>query len=201
MVSLSRLRTEAREARRSFPDPQGAARAVCNAVTSLGWLDGVQRVAASVTDDGELDPAPLVTACRVRGIDVYLPVLRDPAPMQFAPAGPDTPMVHNRYGIPEPALGAHELVSARELDVVLAPLVVFDAAGRRAGRGQGYYDRALAFLLNGPRPAKPLVVGLAFESQMVDAVPSHPGDVTMDAVVTEQRVRVFSSALSRRSRI
>ena len=200
MVSLNRLRTEAREARRLFPDPEGAARAVCNAMTSLGWLDGAKRVSATIADDGELDPAPLVTACRLRGIDVYFPVLRDPAPMQFAPAGPDTAMVPNRFGIPEPDVDSEALVSARELDVVLAPLVVFDAAGRRAGRGQGYYDRALAFLLNGPRPAKPLVVGLAYECQLVDGVPSHPGDVTMDAVITEERVRVFSKALSRRAR-
>ncbi|WP_419845886.1 5-formyltetrahydrofolate cyclo-ligase [Candidatus Poriferisocius sp.] len=200
MVSLSRMRTEAREARRLFPDPEGAARAVCNAMTSLGWLDGAKRVSATIADDGELDPAPLVTACRLRGIDVYFPVLRDPAPMQFAPGGPDTAMVHNRFGIPEPDVDPEALVSARELDVVLAPLVVFDAAGHRAGRGQGYYDRALAFLLNGPRPAKPLVVGLAYELQLVDGVPSHPGDVTMDAVITEERVRVFSKALSRRTR-
>ena len=195
------MRTEAREARRSFPDPKVAARAVCNAVTSLGWLDGVQRVGATVADDGELDPTPLVTACLLRGIDVYFPVLRDPAPMQFAPAGPHTPMKPNRFGIPEPDVDPGTFVSARELDVVLAPLVVFDTAGHRAGRGRGYYDRALAFLLNGPRPAKPLVVGLAYELQLVDAVPAHPGDVTMDAVVTEERVRVFSSALSRRARI
>lgn len=194
------MRTEAREARRSYPDPQRAARAVSNAVTSLGWLDGAERVSATVVDDGELDPAPLVTACRLRGIDVYFPVMRDPAPIQFAPAGPDTLFVANRFGIPEPDVDPELLVSARELDVVLAPVVVFDAAGHRAGRGQGHYDRALSFLLNGPRPAKPLVVGLAYELQLVDAVPSHLGDVTMDAVVTEERVRVFSSALSRRSR-
>ena len=195
------MRTDAREARRSFPDPKVAARAVCNALTSLGWLDGVQRVGATVADDGELDPTPLVTACRLRGIDVYFPVIRDPAPMLFALAGPDTPMKPNRFGIPEPDVDPGTFVSARELDVILAPLVVFDAAGHRAGRGRGYYDRALSFLLNGPRPAKPLVVGLAYELQLVDAVPAHPGDVTMDAAVTEERVRVFSSALSRRARI
>ena len=194
------MRAEAREARRSHPEPQRAARAVCSAVTSLGWLDGVRRVSATVADDGELDPAPLVAACRLRGIDVFFPVMCDPAPIQFASAGPDTPFAPNRFGIPEPDVSPESLVSARELDVVFAPLVLFDAAGHRAGRGRGYYDRALSFLLNGPRPAKPLVVGLAYECQRVDGVPSHPGDVAMDAVVTEERVRVFSSALSRRTR-
>ncbi|MDE0115796.1 MAG: 5-formyltetrahydrofolate cyclo-ligase [bacterium] len=200
MVSLSRMRAEAREARRSHPDPSGAARAAANAATSLGWLEGVRRLSATVADDGELDPAPLVTACRLRGIEVFFPVMCDPAPIQFAPAGPDTDFVPNRFGIHEPDVDPGLRVSARELDVVVAPVVVFDAAGHRAGRGRGYYDRALSFLLNGPRPAKPLVVGLAYECQLVDGVPSHPGDVTMDAVVTEERVRMFSSALSRRSR-
>ena len=194
------MRTEAREARRSHPDPKGAAKAVCDALTSLGWLDGMERVSATIADDGELDPAPLVTACRLRGIDMFFPVMRDPAPIAFAPAGSDTEFAPNRFGIPEPIANAELVVSARDLDVVFAPVVVFDAAGHRAGRGRGYYDRALSFLLNGPRPAKPLVVGLAYELQLVDAVPSHPGDVTMDAVVTEQRVRVFSSVLSRRNR-
>ena len=193
------MRTDAREARRAFPNPQRAARAVANALTSLGWLDGVERVSATVADDGELDPAPLVTACRLRDIEVYFPVMRDPAPIQFAPAGPETPFVPNRFGISEPDVNADLMVTARELDVVFAPVVVFDAAGHRAGRGRGYYDRALSFLLNGPRPAKPLVVGLAYECQLVDGVPTHPGDVAMDAVVTEERVRAFSSALSRRS--
>ena len=194
------MRSEAREARRSHPDPQRAAQAVCEAVTSLGWLDGVQRVSATVADDGELDPAPLVAACRLRGIGVYFPVMCDPDPIRFAPAGSDAEFVPNRFGIPEPDVDPESLVSAQELDVVFAPLVVFDAAGHRAGRGRGYYDRALAFLLNGPRPAKPMVVGLGYELQLVDAVPVHPGDVTMDAVVTEQRVRVFSFAPERRVR-
>ncbi|MCY4272023.1 MAG: 5-formyltetrahydrofolate cyclo-ligase [bacterium] len=201
MVSLSRMRTEAREARRSHPDPQGAARSVSKAVAALGWLDGVERVSATVADDGELDPAPLVTACWLRDIGVYFPVMRDPDPIGFAPAGPDTPFAPNRYEIPEPDVDAGLLVSARALDLVFAPVVVFDAAGNRAGRGRGYYDRALSFLLNGPRPAKPRVVGLAYECQLVDAVPSHPGDVAMDAVVTEERVRVFTSARSRRARL
>ncbi len=162
---------------------------------STGWLDGARRVAATLADDGELDPAPVVAACRARGIGVYFPVMRDPDPLRFAPADADTPLVANRFGILEPDVNPATLVSAVDLDVALAPLVVFDDMGHRAGRGRGYYDRALAHLLGGPRPAQPLVVGLAYELQRVDEVPTHPGDVPMDAVVTEQRVRVFTSGL------
>ena len=194
------MRAEAREARRSHPDSPGAAQAVAEAVTSAGWLDGVRRLSATVSDDGELDPAPLVAACRMRGIEVFFPVMCDPAPIQFAPAGADTAFARNRFGIPEPDVDPGLRVSARDLDVVLAPVVVFDAAGHRAGRGRGHYDRALSFLLNGPRPAKPLVVGLAYECQRVEAVPAHPGDVSMDAVVTEEQARVFTGTRSPRAR-
>ncbi len=193
------MRSEARDARRNHPDPEGAARTVCDAVIAHGWLDGVERMGATLADDGELDPAPLVAAGRARGAIAYFPVVCDSGPMRFAPAHPDTPMVPNRYGILEPDVEPGEWVSAGDLDLILAPLVVFDAAGNRAGRGRGYYDRALAFRLQHPHPARPVVVGLAYESQLVDAVPTHPGDVPVDAVVTEQHVRVFTPAPSLRA--
>ncbi|MCY3967375.1 MAG: 5-formyltetrahydrofolate cyclo-ligase [bacterium] len=194
---MSSMRAQARQQRRAYPDPQGAAQAVSKAITSLGWLDGANAVAASMCDDGELDPAPLVRACRLKGICVYMPVLCDPDPLKFAPTDEDTIFELNRYGIAEPVVDSSLWVSAKGLDIVFTPVVLFDAVGRRAGRGEGNYDRALSFLLNGPRPAKPLVIGLAYERQLTDGVASHPGDVAMDAVVTEEQVRVFTKALSR----
>ncbi len=197
---MSRMRVQARKARKSHPDPQAAAQAVATAINSLGWLEGVTKIAATICDDGELDPAPLVRACELKGIGVYLPVLRDPSPMMFAPVDADATFSPNRFGIVEPAVTSDLLLSAKSLDVVFAPVVLFDAVGNRAGRGVGNYDRALAFLLNGSRPAKPLVIGLAYECQLVDGVSTHPGDVRMDAVVTEEQVRVFTKGLSRRNR-
>ena len=60
-------------------------------------------------------------------------------------------------------------------------IVACDGSGRRLGRGGGYYDRALAAA--GARGV--LRVGLAYEDQIVEAVPVEPHDQTLDVVVTE----------------
>ena len=68
-----------------------------------------------------------------------------------------------------------------ELDLLLVPLVAFDAYGRRLGHGRGYYDRMLS-------RCPGLKVGVAFEVQRMTAVPTEAHDVGLDLVVTEARV-------------
>jgi len=76
-----------------------------------------------------------------------------------------------------------ETLSRNDEDVLfLVPGVGFDEAGARLGRGGGWYDRVLARFACAGR------LGLAFELQLVPALPADPWDVAMHAVVTEQRV-------------
>ena len=67
-----------------------------------------------------------------------------------------------------------------ELDLIVVPGVAFDRAGRRLGFGAGMYDR---FLAQHPKPWR---VGLAYELQVLDAVPSDDYDVAVHAVLTEK---------------
>lgn len=69
-----------------------------------------------------------------------------------------------------------------ELDVVIVPGLAFDLHGRRLGRGGGYYDRLLPRLR--PQAVK---IGVAWEVQIVDEVPTDAHDQRMDVVVTERR--------------
>ena len=68
-------------------------------------------------------------------------------------------------------------------DVVLAPLLGCDRRGGRLGQGKGYYDRALARL---DASGDVLVVGVAFEVQVLPAVPTETFDRRLDAVLTER---------------
>jgi 5-formyltetrahydrofolate cyclo-ligase len=61
--------------------------------------------------------------------------------------------------------------------------VAFDDTRRRLGRGGGYYDATL-----GAASGRALRVGLAFECQMVEAVPAAAHDIQVDAVATELRL-------------
>jgi 5-formyltetrahydrofolate cyclo-ligase len=91
-------------------------------------------------------------------------------------------LVPGRYGVLEPA-PEREPIALSELQLVMVPGVAFDAEGRRLGRGGGYYDRTFPVGAAGP-----VLVGLAFAFQLVEAVPAGPLDRRVDAVVTEQAI-------------
>jgi 5-formyltetrahydrofolate cyclo-ligase len=129
----------------------------------------------------EIDTRPLIAA--LRGARLYVPRIGRDGSMRFTRLAP--PLVANRYGIPEPAL----LRRPARLDLIVLPLVGFDASGARLGMGGGYYDRLLAR----PRACRrPLRVGFAFAAQQVRAVPVGRHDARLDAVVTEHGLRRFA---------
>jgi 5-formyltetrahydrofolate cyclo-ligase len=101
-----------------------------------------------------------------------------------------------RHGILEPA-GTTPLAEAElETLIIFVPGVAFDPHGNRLGRGHGWYDRVLR------RAAEhAAVVALAYEFQIVDAVPVGPGDRSVDYVVTERRLIDCGAAAAQSNRI
>ena len=63
-------------------------------------------------------------------------------------------------------------------DLIIVPGVAFDRQGNRLGRGRGYYDRFLCQHLDVKR------IGICFDFQLVDKVPSEPFDIRMDEVIS-----------------
>ena len=152
-----------------------------------------RRIALYLAGDGEIDPAPLVERLIAAGRQCYLPVLNlhRRRPMRFARYLPGMPLRPNRYAIPEPAVPPTAILSAQSLDLIIMPLVGFDAAGNRLGMGGGFYDRTLAFQHHRSRYRRPLLVGLAYQFQCLDRLPQQPWDVPMDGILTEQYLRRF----------
>lgn len=68
-------------------------------------------------------------------------------------------------------------------DIVLVPLVAFDAAGHRLGYGAGYYDRTIHQLRESKKSVQ--IIGVAYGRQQVGRIPSEPHDAKLDQVVTE----------------
>jgi 5-formyltetrahydrofolate cyclo-ligase len=95
---------------------------------------------------------------------------------------PDADLEPGAWGIPEPRKGL-PAVPPRQIDAVVVPGAAFSVAGARCGYGGGFYDTYLPEL----RPGTPRVA-LAFETQIVDALPSAPHDLRVDTIVTETRV-------------
>lgn len=63
-------------------------------------------------------------------------------------------------------------------DLIVVPGVAFDRNGNRIGRGRGYYDRFLCKHLNVRR------IGICFDFQLVDEVPTEPNDIKMDKIIS-----------------
>lgn len=143
-----------------------------------------ERIGIYLATDGELDPLPALLTIQHRRQKLYLPILpkHADAVLHFAAWQLDEKLVSNRYGIGEPSLQQRELTPLWSLDVLLMPLVAFDAAGNRLGMGGGFYDRALAVLARQPR--KPLLLGVAHAFQQVDSLPAAPWDHPLDGVIT-----------------
>lgn len=134
---------------------------------------------------GEVPLNLAVARLSSRGQHYFLPVLDDSAPrtLRFAEFRAGAALAPNRFGIPEPRDTA--IVSAEQLDVVLLPLLAFDARGNRLGTGGGWYDTTFAFLREQARPARPLLVGVGYAFQQVDALPAESWDIPLDCIATE----------------
>lgn len=136
---------------------------------------------------GEVDSAPLFEAARRARMQILLPRMLPDSQLEFAPVDPLGSLTIGRFGVREPdQASAGQVLDPRAL--VLVPGVAFDRRGGRLGRGAGYYDRALTRLReNGMHP---FLLGVAFELQQVARVPMGGHDVFVDAVVTEEGLRI-----------
>ena len=108
--------------------------------------------------------------------------------------GPGQPLAFRRWhpgAAMEPgAFGAAIPQDTTEItpQILIVPLLAFDARGYRLGYGGGFYDRTL----QGLRASGPVVaIGFAYGAQEVDAVPIEPTDQPLDFIVTEAGIRAF----------
>lgn len=130
---------------------------------------------------GEADPLPAMEEAAAHGV-VGVPVITGKGlPLRFRAWQPGAALVRGAFGAMIPVAGGWIVPQ-----IVIVPLVAFDARGGRLGYGGGFYDRTLAQLrARGPV----LAVGLAFAAQQVPAVPLEPTDQMLDMIVTEDGVR------------
>ena len=145
------------------------------------------RIALYVAADGEPNVLDLMRRLPGRGRRWYLPVLRGHARgrLWFVRHRLGESLMPNPFGIPEPRRRRRAIQPVHGLDLVLMPLVGFDADCNRLGMGAGYYDRSLAHLRRRRHWRRPRLVGVAHECQRVEQLEPRPWDVPLDLVVTE----------------
>jgi len=176
------MRDAARIARKAaaLVDPAGHALALARHFLDCFDLPPNAVVAGYWPTQDEIDPRPLMLALAARRHDLVLPVVTGwAAPLIFRHWDGASLPPPGRFGIPAPA----ETAALRRPDVILVPLLAFDARGHRLGYGGGYYDRTLA---GWRAEGAGLAVGLAFAGQQVDHLTSEPTDQPLDGMATER---------------
>lgn len=101
---------------------------------------------------------------------------------------PETPLINNPWGIPEPPSTAAP-VAATALDWVILPLLCFDERGYRVGYGKGFYDRFLA-------QCRPDVkkVGLSLLPPVPAIADLNPHDVAMNFCLERDHIWHWTQA-------
>lgn len=154
---------------------------------------GQRTVAVYAAMGSEVDPAAFAAAAAKRGWRVAYPCMLSASDaaacsqrmcMRAVSAGDasEAPFIVH----PTRAFAATDvdsvrfpIVPAAELDMVVVPLVAFDRTDARLGYGGGCYDRYLPML----SPACQ-IVGIAFDEQRVDHVPTDTHDLPLPNIVS-----------------
>jgi 5-formyltetrahydrofolate cyclo-ligase len=159
---------------------------------SLEGLMEFRDYLAYVPIRNEVDTSPLIT--RLMNVDkrVYAPRC-DPqceGRMDFFLIRDFSELKPGYQGIDEPCPDSSRVFVNHDRAVCILPGLAFDRSGYRLGYGLGFFDRYLK-KLSGPAP---LLVGLAYDFQVVETLPGDEWDVPVDIVVAEHEVIFAGSA-------
>lgn len=125
-------------------------------------------------------------------LNYALPIVTGPHTMEFVAVSAQTMLQPKseqpaylvepakRLELPEDAV----IVEPAQIVAMIIPGLAFDTTGRRIGYGKGYYD---IYIDNLPNKNTPLV-GVCFDEQIVEAVPTEENDQLVDYVVTPTRI-------------
>lgn len=131
----------------------------------------------------EINPVPAMAEAAAHG-PVGVPVIQGRGlPLEFSRWEPEAPLRDGPFGASVPLVD-----DFFEPEILIVPLVAFDARGGRLGYGGGFYDRTLERLR---RRRATLAIGFAFDAQEADELPLEATDQPLDMIVTESGVRSF----------
>lgn len=169
---------------------EASSKQILNHLSKSEIYQSAKHVALYLAVNGEADPIALLDHTSENKY-FYLPVVdhSNGIKMHFAKYQLGDPLTPNEFGILEPELTSKSSISAKDLDLVITPLVGFDSHGNRLGMGGGYYDRTFAFKQD--TDVKPNLIGFSYGFQAFEHIPENAWDIKLDGIATEEYVKKF----------
>lgn len=110
------------------------------------------------------------------------PKITNPNNMVFLQSHDIKEFIKNKWQILEPNLEDLNAYPIEKLDLIILPLVAFDASGNRIGMGKGFYDKALMNIQT------TILCGVAYEFQKVPFIKAETWDIKLDIIITEKMI-------------
>lgn len=151
-------------------------RAAAGNLFSLEEFKKAETVAFYLRKGNEIETRWMIEQAIKQGKKILVPVTNES--MEMVEFESFESLVPGKYEIPEPK---EKRKYGKHPDLVVVPGVAFGLCMHRIGYGKGYYDCYLRF-----SPA--LRVGLCYDFQVLESLPSHEDDERMDIIVTEKRI-------------
>ncbi|MFW6313476.1 MAG: 5-formyltetrahydrofolate cyclo-ligase, partial [Spirochaetota bacterium] len=174
---------------------ESASRAVCERLVGLPEWTRARTVLLFHAMADEVDLTGAIEASLASGKHLFLPRVcdRDVIFHRIADRAALSRLMPHGYGMLEPLAAEPRWEAGVDQTLLACPGRAFDREGNRLGRGGGFYDRFLNDLAAVGALGSVSIVGVGYEVQFVESLPSTPHDHPVDLLVTEQRAIRFDS--------
>lgn len=158
---------------------------IISTLTKLPIFKESKTIMLYLSFDNEVDTFKLIDLCKDLGKKITVPYCINEGkriiPTEIKNVESD--LVESSFGYLEPKAELVKPVSTNEIDLIIVPGLAFDKGCYRVGFGAGYYDRFLSKLcFTIP------TIGLAYDYQILEYIPTEEHDMPLDYVVTDKRI-------------
>ncbi len=172
--------------RLSVSDRAEFSKSITGKIVESDWFRNTRFIACYISTPTEVDTKMLIKCALEEKKRIFAPVIGKNFTMQFREVTRSSTLKTNKWGLQEPVDG--EVICSKRLELVITPVVAFDAKRNRIGMGGGYYDREFAYLTSTDRTANPKLIGIAFGCQYVEKIAPNPWDIRLFRILTESGV-------------
>lgn len=182
MKSKSELRKECHSRRDSLSRAEilEKSQSIRERLSALPEFASARHILAYVSMGSEVHTHDLIRSLLKERRTVLVPIARADGTLDWSLLQSLDDLEPSAFGVPEPRPDSLRLTEPPEDALVIVPCVGFAASGDRLGHGMGYFDRFLAKHRGTP-------IGLAFETQKVEDLPTEAHDVPLGIFLTESR--------------
>jgi len=164
-----------------------ASETIADSVVKSAWFQRNKFIACYLGTAHEVDTWSIIARAWRMKKRAFVPVVEKNLAMRFRELTAESSLEKHHNGILQPVGG--EFITPRKLDIVLTPLVAFDAQKNRIGMGGGYFDRTFSFLKDREHHFHPKLIGLAFACQEVEKITPNPWDIRLFSIINESSTR------------